>query len=147
MNLLQDVKCAIMIAPQSVGTTPVTGVVSAAGYNRAKIVVQMAAAATTVSASTLKLAAGATTAAYTDIAKFTGGTDTDNFTLPAASGTSATGDVVSFDVDLKGRGRELKLSLANSAARISSALVLLSDRSGETPDSATERGLAVQVVG
>ena len=136
-----------IINPQSIGTTAVTGVIDTLGYDHVEILAMLDTAATSVTIGTLKLAEGDTTSAYTDITEFTGGTNTGNFTLPTGPGTAAgTGQIIVFDVDKRKRKRYLRVSLANSAGRLSCVTANLS-RGREVPNSATERGAAVVVYG
>lgn len=142
----QNTKHYMLVKPQSIGTTAVTGTIDTDGFDRIEILTEFDTAATSVTVGTLKLSEGDTTAAYTDITEFTAGTAAGNFTAPAASGTDATGQFVAFDADLRKRKRYLKVTLANSGARISAVTATLS-RGGEVPNTDSERGCAEVVYG
>lgn len=147
MIYAQNVVHETIINPQSIGTTAVTGVIDTLGYDHVEILAALDTAATTVTITTLKLSEGDTTSAYTDITQFTGGTSTGNFSLPVGPGTAAgTGQIIALDVDKRKRKRYLKVSLANSAARLSCVSANLS-RGHEVPNSDSERGCAIVVEG
>lgn len=138
-------KHGVIIKPQSIGTTAVTGIIDTLGAAQAQILAVLDTAATSVTITTLKVSEGDTTSAFTDITEFTGGTNTGNFTLPTGPGTgTATGQIVGFDIDLRKRKRYLQVSLANSAARLSSVVANL-DRLATKPTDASGRGLATLV--
>jgi len=132
------------IPPQAVGTDAVTGVIDTRGYDYATVDVQLAAAATSVSVSALAISEGDTTSAYTAITSLTGGTDSGNFTLPTADGTDSTGQVLRFEIDCRKRKRYLKVSLTNSASRVSAATAT-GHRIKDVPVGATQRGLETLV--
>lgn len=143
----QNTKHTTLINPQSVGTTAVTGVIDTLGLNHLEVLALLDTAATTVTITTLKLAEGDTTSAYTDITEFTGGTATGNFTLPVGPGTAAgTGQIIALDVDLRKRKRYLRVSLANSAGRLSTVKAT-GTRLAESPITDAARGCAVVVEG
>jgi hypothetical protein len=136
-----------LINPQSVGTTAVTGVIDTLGMNHLEVLALLDTAATTVTITTLKLAEGDTTSAYTDITEFTGGTAAGNFTLPVGPGTAAgTGQIIALDVDLRKRKRYLRVSLANSAGRLSSVKAT-GTRHADYPVTDSARGCAIVVEG
>lgn len=139
----QDIKPVVVIAPQAIGTTAVTGVIDTLGFDYVQVLSTHDTAATSVTITTYKLSEGDTTSSYDDIAAFTGGTATDNFTLPVGPGTSGvTAQLGLLELSkVNHRKRYLKVTLANSASRISSVHALLSRGKG-TPVSATERGVA-----
>lgn len=142
----QNVKTNNVIVPQAVTTTAVTGAFDTLGYDYMTVEFLLDTAATTVSATTMKLSEGDTTSSYTDITAFTGGTTDGNFTLPTADGTSGTGTVVKFHVDLTKRKRYMKVSLANSASRLSAVKVDF-ERGKEIPTSDSGRGADEVVYG
>lgn len=139
----RNTKVVNVIAPQSIGTTEVTGTIDLLGYDHCAINVHQAAAATTVTVTSLGVSEADSGTEYTAIAALTGGTNTGNFTLPTASGTD-TVDLIRFDVNRAGRKRYLKVTLANSAARISAVTAELS-KARVAPNSATARGLSLNV--
>jgi hypothetical protein len=127
----------------SVGTTEVTATFSRAGYEYATILWHLDTAAASQPPTTMALSeADGTT--YETVATFVGGTGTDNFTIPTPN--TSTRDLVVFHVDLRKRKKNLKVGLANTAARVSSVVAILS-RANEAPDSATEAGVSTRVIG
>ena len=147
MIYAQNTAHLTVINPQSVGTTAVTGVIDTWSHDHVEILTMLDTAATSVTITTLKLSEGDTTSAYTDITEFTGGTATGNFTLPTGPGTAAgTGQIIVFDVDKRKRKRYLRVSLANSAGRLSCVTANLS-RSRQVPNTDDERGAEVVVYG
>lgn len=133
-----------LIAPQSVGTTEVTGLIDLANGDYAAIDVNLAAAATSVSVSTLTISEGDSSTSFTAIPEMTGGTASANFTLPTADGTDSTGQIVRFEIDARKRKRYLKIALANSAGRVSVATGELT-RQHEVQTAAADRNLTTLV--
>lgn len=141
----QNAKYVQMVKPQSVGTTAVTGTADTLGYNYATVNVALDTAATSVSINTLKISErDSTSDSWADITELTAGTASGNFTAPDATGTSGTGDIVPLHIDMRGRKRYLRVSLANSSARLSNVVATL-ERGDVTPTSNTERGVAEAV--
>lgn len=135
----QAVKHAIMVLPQSIGTTEVTGTLDTLGGDYVSVYYVGDTAAAGDVLTTLKLSHGDTTSAYTDITNAVGGT---TFTIPAPN--ASTGDIIKFVLDrnkvqLK---RHLKISIVGDAtARLTTVIAELS-RLKTLPDSDTEQGCA-----
>jgi uncharacterized cupredoxin-like copper-binding protein len=125
--------------PQAVGTSAVSGYIDTIGWDYLTVVTNMAAVTTSTSATALAFTEGATTAAADAITELTGGTSTGNFTLPKGSGTSSTGTVTVFHVDLKKRKRYLKLSAELSDETVFTAEALLT-RAAVAPVTDAEAG-------
>jgi hypothetical protein len=143
----QNSRAVVAIKPVSIGTTAVTGIVDTLGYEYVQLLTTLDTAATTVTITDFTLSEGDTTSAFTAIAAFTGGTETGNFTLPVGPGTDGDPQIGVIEISkAQYPKRYLKLSLANSAARLSSATALLS-RGATTPVSADDRNLAFLVKG
>jgi hypothetical protein len=134
----QAVKTAIMVLPQAIGTSSVTGVVDTLGadYVTVKLIGDTAAAADVF--TTLKLSHGDTTSAYTDITNAVGGT---TFTIPA--GNTNTGDVIGFFLDRKkvALKRHLQISIVGDATTRLCTVIAELERLKDGPDSATDQGL------
>lgn len=146
----QTMKHVSLIKPVSVATNATqTGRVDTRGFKHCRIAVHLDSQSSTTSApAVLKLTEGdaddTNTAA---VVAFTGGTATSTsvgFVIPN-SGTAPT--FVILDIDCRRRKRYLTLSLTSGdAAQLSSAQAILS-RGEIQPDTATEVGAAVQVIG
>jgi hypothetical protein len=90
----------------------------------------------------LKLQHGDSTSSYADLSGYVGGT---SFTIPTPANTSAD-TVVRFDVDLRGKRRYLKVvATGNATGSVYSVARLGKPEDG--PDTATEKGAAVAIVG
>lgn len=90
----------------------------------------------------LKLQEGDTTASYSDVSGFVGGTD---FTIPTPGNTSDS-NVVRFDVSLRGRRRYLNVYATPNAASVIASNVRLG-KGEDGPSSATEKGVKAAVTG
>lgn len=132
----QNQKVAVMVEPQTIGTTAVSGYVDTLGYNHARILYVGGPVATGGVPGTLKLREGDTTSSFTDISGAVGGTD---FTITTPN--TSNGDVIAFDVDLrKPRDRYIALTVTGTATtRTTSAIAILS-RAEQTPNSDAEAG-------
>jgi hypothetical protein len=132
---MQNTKSAIMLVPQSIGTTAVSGYVDTLGYDHARIMYIGDTAASGDVLTVLKLSEGDTTSAFTDI---TGGAPG---TIPVPN--TSTGDITIFDVNLnKPRKRYIALNITGDAtARLTSAVAILS-RAAQAPDTDALAGAA-----
>jgi hypothetical protein len=137
----QRAKVTNFFAPQSIGTTAVSGYIDTVGYDYLTVVTNLAAVTTSTTITELEFTEGDTTAAATAITDLTGGTATGNFTIPVGLGTSSTGTVTVFQIDLKKRKRYLKLSAALSHASVFTAEGILS-RGEKDPTTDAEAGVA-----
>lgn len=90
----------------------------------------------------LKLQEGDTTASYSDVSGFVGGTD---FTIPTPGNTSDS-NVVRFDVSLRGRRRYLNVYATPNAASVIASNVRLG-KGEDGPSSASEKGVKAAVTG
>ena len=143
----QNAKKGVIVIPQSVATNATaSGSFDCLGYEYAEVdVILDTAAATSNNPATVTLYEGDTSTAFTAIAAFTGDDTTNGFTIPAADTSVAV--IYGMFVDLRKRKRYLKLALTTAgAAQICGATYRLS-RADEAPNTATERGLAVQKIG
>jgi len=85
---------------------------------------------------------GDTTASYSDVSGFVGGTD---FTVPTPGNTSDS-NVVRFDVSLRGRKRYLNVYATPNAASVIASNVRLG-KAEDGPDSASAKGVKAAVTG
>ena len=128
MNEAQNTKAVIVILPQSVGTTAVTGTVDTLGFDYCTISVAADTAAASSVVTTMAVAEADSGTSYTAITTLTNGTATGNFTPPVPS-TSA-GDITKLHVDLRGRKRYLQVSYASTTARLACVTAELSRSAG-----------------
>ncbi len=148
MISLQNTKEVVVIAPQSVGTTAVTGTVDARGANYLELKVFLAPAAATVTVAELSVSSGDATNAMTAIPEFTAGSGTGNFTAPTAPGVDGDTQVVAFKIDRRTyRHRYFKVSLKHGGldegeGRISTVVATL-DRLENAPHTDAERGFTL----
>lgn len=137
MQYMQATKAAIMVAPQTIGTTAVTGYVDTLGYDHVRVYYQGATAAASDVITALKLQQGEATNSFTDISGAVGGTD---FTIPAPN--TSTPDVVIFDVDTRNKKRYLNISITGDATTRTTSVMAVLDRAAQMPDTDTEAGAA-----
>ena len=132
---MQNTKTGLMIAPQTIGTSAVSGYVDTLGYDHLTVYYIGATAVSTDVITTLKLSEGDTTSAFTDIS---GGAPA---AIPAPN--TSTGDIVAFSVKLhNARKRYVALNVVGDAtARDTSAIAVLS-RGAVTPTSDALTGAA-----
>lgn len=135
MQYMQATKSAIMVAPQTIGTTSVTGYVDTLGYDHCRIYYQGATAAAADVITALKLQDGDTTSAFTDISGAVGGTD---FTIPVPN--TSTPDIMIFDVDTRNKKRYLNISITGDATTRTTSVMAVLDRAAQMPDTDTEAG-------
>lgn len=130
----------IALAPASVATNATaTFIVDCAGFAEAQFVLLPQTASATTRIATLAIAQGDTTAAFTNVTGYVGGTNSANgFTLPAETPTSATAvQPLVLNVDLRGKKRFLQLSYTPGTAQVVGAICNLS-RPATSPDSISE---------
>jgi len=140
----QNTKAVQVILPQSVGTTEVTGTIDTVGWKYATIVFALDTAAATSVPTTMSLGEASSDASYVAIATFEGGDTTSGFTLPTPN--TSTGDIVKYQVDLRGRKRFLQVGFANTAARLASVTADLS-RGDVAPNTDAKAGCSEIVFG
>ena len=104
------------------------------------------AASTTSNPATLKLQEADDTNAtsFTDITGFVGDT---GFTIPNAETTKTTSQFAVLNLNLMGRKRYIRTSLTSAGAAQICAVNAILSNANEAPDSTSERGALVSVVG
>lgn len=140
MDPMQNTKVAVMVAPQTIGTTAVSGYVDTLGYDRLSVYYIGATAVSTDTITALKLQEGDTTSAFTDISGAIGGTD---FTIPAPN--TSTPDAVVFHVDLHGsknRDRYVNISITGDATTRTTGVVGVLSRASLSPTTDALAGAA-----
>jgi len=141
MYELQNAKVAQMVAPQTVGTSAVSGYVDTLGYDALTVMYIGAAVATGGVPGTLKLQEGDTTSAFTDISGTLGGT---SFTIPTPN--TSTGDNVLFHVNLaNGRKRYINATVTGTATTRTTNIQAVLTRAQVSPTSATLAGAGAAV--
>lgn len=143
---LQNTKAAIMIAPQSIGTSAVTGYVDTLGADEIVIDLYGVSDAAADLFTSLKLQDGATTSAFTDLSGAVGGTDSaGGFTIPAPN--TNTPDIIRFRLNrikTPALRRYINISAALTTARIVTVVAHMA-RLDKTPDTAAEVGATTLV--
>jgi hypothetical protein len=146
MNRLENTKTVASLSDDITTSATHSMEIDTLGFKVASIDVafeKVAAAGTNSAvALVLKLQHGDSTSSYADLSGYVGGT---SFTIPTPANT--TGDVVvRFDVDLRGKRRYLKVvATGNATGSVYSVARLGKPEDG--PDTATEKGASVAIVG
>jgi hypothetical protein len=139
MHYNQNTK-TISLAPASVNQSQTaTLIVDTKGFANAQFVVLPQTASATTRVVALSIAEGDTTAAFTNVTGYVGGTNSaDGFTLPAEMATSATAvQPLVLNVDCLGKKRYLRLSYTPGTTQVVGAICNLS-RPATAPDSIGE---------
>ena len=135
----------IALAPASVATNATaTFIVDCAGFAEAQFVLLPQTASATTRIATLAIAQGDTTAAFTNVTGYVGGTNSaSGFTFPLETPTSATAvQPLVLNVDLLGKQRYLRLSYTPGATQVVGAVCNLT-RPATSPNSVGEAIAAV----
>ena len=139
MHYNQNTK-TISLAPASVNQSgTATLIVDTLGFENAQFVVLPQTASATTRVVALSIAEGDTTAAFTNVTGYVGGTNSaSGFTLPAEMATSATAvQPLVVNVDCLGKKRYLRLSYTPGTTQVVGAICNLS-RPATAPDSIGE---------
>ncbi len=139
---MQNTKHAIMVAPQTVGTTAVSGYVDTLNADYVTVTMDCATAAAADVFTALVLQHGDTTSAFTNISGYIGGTD---FSIPAPN--TSTPDTIRFHLDrnktqLK---RYVNISITGDATTRTCSVSADLSRLNATPTSASEAGCTTLV--
>jgi hypothetical protein len=146
MNRLENTKTVASLSDDITTSATHSMEIDTLGFKVASIDVafeKVAAAGTNSAvALVLKLQHGDSTSSYSDLSGYVGGT---SFTIPTPANTTSD-VVVRFDVDLRGKKRYLKVvATGNATGSVYSVARLGKPEDG--PDTATEKGASVAVVG
>jgi beta-mannanase len=146
MNRLENTKTVASLSDDITTSATHSMEIDTLGFKVASIDVafeKVAAAGTNSAvALVLKLQHGDSTSSYSDLTGYVGGT---SFTIPTPANTTSD-VVVRFDVDLRGKKRYLKVvATGNATGSVYSVARLGKPEDG--PDTATEKGASVAVVG
>jgi hypothetical protein len=143
-----------LTGPATVATNATgSNYVDTLGFNYAVIeVMGPPATATNSSAKMIALAVseGDTTSSFAAFGAFTGTTNSTaaatEFVIPVHNNTSV-GNVIRFYIDLHGRKRYLKVAFTPAASHTTICSKAVLSRAAIMPDTDTERGVAVSVIG
>lgn len=143
MSFPRPTKSVLMLASTSVtnGATA-TALLDTLGFRRVTLDVNMTTADSTTNVmTTLKLSESDDTVAtnYVDITKFTGGTNSGNFTMPTPSTTTNQANLYKFSIDLRGRKRYLKVTATPPTTQTITIWAVL-HRAEKAPATAAEAG-------
>jgi hypothetical protein len=146
MNRLENTKTVASLSDDITTSATHSMEIDTLGFKVASIDVafeKVAAAGTNSAvALVLKLQHGDSTSSYSDLSGYVGGT---SFTIPTPANTTSD-VVVRFDVDLRGKKRYLKVvATGNATGSVYSVARLGKPEDG--PDTATEKGASVAIVG
>jgi beta-mannanase len=146
MNRLENTKTVASLSDDITTSATHSMEIDTLGFKVASIDVafeKVAAAGTNSAvALVLKLQHGDSTSSYSDLTGYVGGT---SFTIPTPANTTSD-VVVRFDVDLRGKKRYLKVvATGNATGSVYSVARLGKPEDG--PDTATEKGASVAIVG
>ena len=139
----QNSKAVMVILPQSIGTTEVTGTIDTVGWKYATIVFNLDTAVASSVITTMSLGEASSDASYGAIAAYEGGGATGP-TMPTPN--TSTGTLVKYHVDLRGRKRFLQVGIASITARLLSVTADLS-RGDVAPNTDAEAGCSEIVFG
>lgn len=135
MFALQNTKKVVMVTPQTIGTSAVSGYVDTLGYDALSVYYIGATAVSTDVITTLKLQEGDTTSAFTDIS---GGAPA---VIPAPN--TSTPDCIGFEVNLtKSRMRYIAINIVGDATVRNTSVLGVLSRGKVTPDTDAEAGCA-----
>ena len=139
MVQIQDTKVVQLVAPQTIGTTAVSGYVDTLGYDHLRVYYIGATAVSTDTITALKLQEGDTTSAFTDISGAVGGT---SFTIPVPN--TSTPDTTVFDVSMARtlRKRYINISITGDATTRTTSVIGILERAAVSPDTDTLCGAA-----
>lgn len=125
---MQNTKAAIMVKPQTIGTTAVSGYIDTLGYDHLRVLYIGDTAVSTDVITTLKLSEGKLTSAFTDIS---GGAPS---AIPAPN--TSTGDIIIFDVNLNApRDRYVAINIVGDATTRLTSVVGILSRGAQAPDT------------
>jgi len=142
MNSLELTKTAAKIGTADTATDATfTHSIDTLGFDYASVdvVFEAGTAATQDLALVLTVGESDDNTTFTNITEFVGG-GTGGFTIPTST-SSTESNVARFNLDLRGKGRYLKVSATPADARVSSVARL--GKADVGPTTATDKGVAV----
>lgn len=140
----ENTKTMVVIKPQSVGTTEVTGTFDRLGFDHASIIFVLDTASASSVITTASLGEGSATNSFTAIATFEGGDTSYGYTLPTPDTDNP--DLIKYEVDCRPRKRYLQVGFASTTARASAVIAVLS-KPTTSPDTDSEAGCDIVVEG
>lgn len=150
MSFARPNKSVLVLASASTtnGATA-TGLIDTLGFGRLTLDVNMTTADSTTNVmTTLKLSESDDTVVtnFVDITKFTGGTNSGNFTMPSPSTTTNQANLYKFNIDLRGRKRYLKVTATPPTTQTITIWGVL-QRPGKAPAVAADAGAIALIEG
>jgi hypothetical protein len=150
----QNSKVIPLLGPATVATNATgSNYFDRRGFNYARVDVTLPPATATNSSAkfiALALSEGDTTSSFSAFGNFTGTTNSTaastEFVLPVQNNTSV-GAVHSFFINLPPRKRYIKVALTPPASHTTVYAQVILSRAEIAPDTDTERGVAVSVIG
>ena len=146
--LKHEFKSIENVVATATSNTTVTSNFDVTGFSRAVIELNFGTAEATNVPAVLKLSEGATTSSYTDIDAFTAG---DGFTASSPSTATDATNIYRFDVDLRGREKNLRLTFTPATAQGTNAITTHAKaclfRAAQGTDTATKQGVTQVVSG
>lgn len=142
----QNHKVVAELPAAAVGSTATTTLtIDTLGYDHASVTVLRAGNATTVFANVLKVEESDDNSSYSNVTALVGG-GTGGFTIPAASSSTSTTNIVKMDIDCKAKKRYLKVSYTPGVSATIGIVARLG-RGEVSPVTATEANVAAIVKG
>lgn len=150
----QNSKEVVLLSPATNATNAdATNYFDRKGFNYAEVEVAVPPATATNSSAKLQVLAlseGDTTSSFSAISGFTGTTNstaaTGEFVIPVWNNTSV-GTIHKLMVDCRARKRYIKLSARPAASHTTLYAKVRLSRAETMPDTDTERGVAISVIG
>lgn len=126
-------------------TATATLTIDTLGYDHASVTVLRAGNATTVFANVLKVEESDDNSSYSNVTALVGG-GTGGFTIPAASSSTSTTNIIKMDIDCKAKKRYLKVSYTPGVSATVGIVARLG-RGEVAPVTASEANVAAIVKG
>lgn len=142
----QNHKVVAELPSAAVGSTATaTLTIDTLGYDHASVTVLRAGNATTVFANVLKVEESDDNSSYSNVTALVGG-GTGGFTIPAASSSTSTTNIIKMDIDCKAKKRYLKVSYTPGVSATVGIVARLG-RGEVAPVTASEANVAAIVKG
>lgn len=142
----QNHKVVAELPSAAVGSTATaTLTIDTLGYDHASVTVLRAGNATTVFANVLKVEESDDNSSYSNVTALVGG-GTGGFTIPAASSSTSTTNIIKMDIDCKAKKRYLKVSYTPGVSATVGIVARLG-RGEVAPVTASEANVAALVKG
>lgn len=142
----QNHKVVAEVPAAAIGATATaTLTIDTIGYDHASVTVLRAGNSSTVFANAIKVEESDDNSSYANVTALVGG-GTGGFTIPAASSSTSTTNILKFDIDTRAKKRYLKVSYTPGATA-TVAIVARLGRAEESPITNSDAGVIGRVVG